>query len=259
VVEGLQGAILAAGQGQRLRKVIADLPKPLVELNGETLLARQARAMVEAGVRSVVAVVNSETAGLIKSRRPTLPVELRLCVRDTPNSMESLFTLGEHLSPGRFLLATVDAVMSRRVVQSFTARALEIMDAQDGRSTDGVLGVVQWRGDERPLFVKISPNGFVRALDEEKSNLVTAGIYLLPTRIFDFVAQARATGLDAMRRFLAMLLEHRMRFGVFELPEAIDVDEAPDLEAARAMLERQRGSDEGESAAESNVAARNVR
>src|SRR5208337_5009592 len=104
----LAGAILAAGKGERLRKTISGLPKPLVELDGRTLLARQARAIIDAGADPVVAVVNSETASLIRARRVALPAELELRVRDTANSMETLFTIGEKLPRGRFLLATVD-------------------------------------------------------------------------------------------------------------------------------------------------------
>ncbi|MDB5107481.1 MAG: Nucleotidyl transferase, partial [Candidatus Binatus sp.] len=57
----LLGAIIAAGRGERLRDAVADLPKPLVELGGEPMLARQARAMLGVGASPIVAVINSET------------------------------------------------------------------------------------------------------------------------------------------------------------------------------------------------------
>ncbi len=45
-------------------------------------------------------------------------------------------------------------------------------------------------------------------------------------------------GLDALRRFLAMLIENRIQLGAIEIDGALDVDEAPDLDAARRALRR---------------------
>src|ERR1700687_3874716 len=106
MVGGLCGAIIAAGRGERLRNAVDDLPKPLVELGSETMLVRQARMLHEAGAETVVALVNSETAGLIAARGITTAPWLKLRVRDTPRSMESVFTLGEYLrGGGHFLLS----------------------------------------------------------------------------------------------------------------------------------------------------------
>jgi len=227
---GLQGAIIAAGRGERLRRTAHDLPKPLVELAGEPLLVRQARAMSRAGAESVVAVINSETAR--RAEGIAMPPGLRLIVRDTASSMESLFAVGEQLAPGRFLLATVDSVMPQSELVRFTRDAPA---ASDGRF-DGVLGVVRWRGDKRALFADVTKGGLITALSDRQTLLVTAGIYLLPTSIFDFAAKARQRRLAAMRSFLAMLLDEGIRLGAFEVHGAIDIDEASDLEAAAKEL-----------------------
>jgi choline kinase len=52
MVSLLRGAILAAGRGERLRSAVDGVPKPLVMLGEETLLARQANAMVAMGARA---------------------------------------------------------------------------------------------------------------------------------------------------------------------------------------------------------------
>ncbi len=46
--------ILAAGRGERLRPVTNEVPKALVEVNGESLLERHLRALAEAGANTVV-------------------------------------------------------------------------------------------------------------------------------------------------------------------------------------------------------------
>lgn len=240
MVSRLQGAIIAAGRGERLRKGGEDIPKPLVRLNGEPLLTRQARAMVRAGADSVLAIVNSETAGGIERAKIELPERLELMVRDTATSMESLLALGERLAAGHFLLATVDAVIPDVEFRRFVSTGLAMVQNRDGQAFDGVLGVVKWRGERKPLFAKLSSRGEIVTLGEEETPMVTAGVYLLPSRIFDFAGHARAANLNALRRFLAMLIDKRMRLGAIELAEAIDVDEAADLAAARAALEVRR-------------------
>ncbi len=240
MVSELQGAIIAAGRGERLRSMGEDIPKPLVRIGGETLLARQARAMMRIGVQEVLAIVNSETASIIARDRIEMPEHLRLMVRDTANSMESLLALGEELPPGNFLLTTVDAIISDLEFAKFIEHARTLIGNPAARGFDGVLGVVKWRGDNRPLFAKIAVDHQIVALGEEQAAMVTAGVYLLPTSIFAFADNARRAQLSALRRFLALLIDHGLRLGAVELADVIDVDEAADLAAARVAVEVRR-------------------
>lgn len=236
MVSDVKGAILAAGTGDRLRQAVGGLPKPLVEVGGEPLIVRQARALRRAGANPVYAVVNSETARVAQSRAIEIPQWLRLSVRDTASSMESLFALGAMVGAGRVLLATVDSLVPQTELDRFTALALGGTDSGAKPPADGALAVVRWRGDRRPLFARVDPDGLITALGSGNSPLVTAGLYLFSTRIFEFAATARARGLDALRRFLAMLLEEGLRLSAIEIKDAIDIDEGADLEAARAMI-----------------------
>jgi NDP-sugar pyrophosphorylase family protein len=238
-LERIEGAILAAGRGERLRAQGPDLPKPLVDLGGEPLLARQTRVLLDAGADGVVAVVNSETAALIDRDAIQLPSRLKLVVRDTPNSMETLFQLGDHLTGCRFLAATVDAILPADEMRRFARESIELT-AGTGPLVDGVLGVVRWRGDERPLFVEVKAGGVIRRVGVPRSDLVTAGIYFLPRSIFAFRDRAHDLRLSALRQFLGGLVEWGVRLRAIELNEVIDIDVSADLEAARGMLERER-------------------
>ena len=50
----MKALILAAGRGLRLAPLTDQVPKPLLVLGGETLLARQIRALARAGIQDLV-------------------------------------------------------------------------------------------------------------------------------------------------------------------------------------------------------------
>jgi choline kinase len=234
MADRLSGAILAAGHGQRLRPASRGLPKPLIELGGQPLLFRQIDLLMQIGVSPIHVIVNSETHRVMHECGMRTPDQVDMVNADTPNSMESLFRLGEHIAPGMFLLMTVDAVLYASDLSNFVTEATKIIGNQQTR-LDGVLGVVKWRGDASPLFTWIE-DGVITAFGKSQSAMVTAGVYLLSTAVFIHAAEARMRGLDAMRRFLALLLDKGVRFAGLEVPGAIDIDDAADLVAAQEMI-----------------------
>lgn len=241
MVKGLQGAIIAAGRGERLRNSTRDdMPKPLVKLGGEAMLSRQARALIEAGASSVVAVINSETARVAGENEMALEIapSLRLVVRDTANSMETMLALGDLLEPGWFIAATVDAVIPQAELARFVNESRRKIEDRSEKKLAGVLAVTRWRGEDRPLFADVTENGLILRLGNRQTSTVTAGLYFLSTRVFDYAADARRAGLDALRRFLALIIERGMQLDAIEIEGSIDVDEASDLDAARIAIRK---------------------
>ncbi len=239
MVKGLQGAIIAAGRGERLRNSTReDIPKPLVKLGGEAMLSRQARALIAAGASSVVAVINSETARLAREMALEIPPSVSIVVRDTANSMETMLALGEVLEPGWFIAATVDAVIPQAELARFVNESRRKIENCGEKKLAGVLAVTQWRGEARPLFADVNGNGLILRLGNRQTRMVTVGIYFLSTRVFDYAADARRAGLDALRRFLALVIERGMQLDAIEIEGSIDVDEASDLDAARVAIRK---------------------
>jgi len=239
MVTKLQGTIIAAGRGDRLRASTRDdIPKPLVKLGGEAMLSRQARAILDAGASSVVAIVNSETARIANENAIEIPKSVRLVVRDTANSMETMLALGDLIEPGWFIASTVDAVIPQMELTRFVNESRQKIEECRDKSLAGVLAVTRWRGEAKPLFADVTSNGLILGLGNRQTSMVTAGLYLLSTRVFDYAADARRAGLDALRRFLAMIIERGMRLDAIEIEGSIDVDEASDLDAARLAIRK---------------------
>jgi choline kinase len=239
MVTKLQGAIIAAGRGDRLRTSMRDeIPKPLVKLGGEAMLSRQARALLDAGADSVVAVINSETARVAGEMAIEIPTSIRLVVRDTTNSMETMLALGEILEPGWFIASTVDAVIPQNELVRFVNVSRKKIEECRDKNLAGVLAVTRWRGEAKPLFADVTADGLILGLGNRQTSTVTAGLYFLSTGIFDYAVDARRAGLDALRRFLAMIIERGMRLDAIEIDGSIDVDEASDLDAARLAIRK---------------------
>ncbi len=231
----LNGAIIAAGRGERLRAGSNDLPKPLVTVAGMTLLERQIRALLSVGVGHVGVIVNLETARLMGPLPETLAAVTDLCVADTPNSMESLLTLGPKLGNGTFLLATVDSLMPAAGWRHFAAGAARVLELP---ACHGVLGITRWRGEARALFADLDADRkLITGLTDDPREFITAGVYAFRTSIFDCSVAARQLGLQALRRFLAFLINRKLQLAAIEIDQVIDIDVPADLAAARRAIE----------------------
>jgi hypothetical protein len=185
-------------------------------------------------------VINSETARVASENEMALenPPSIRFVVRDTANSMETMLALGDVLEPGWFIAATVDAVIPQAELARFVNESRKKIEDCSEKKLAGVLAVTRWRGEARPLFADVTENGLILRLGNGQTSMVTAGLYFLSTRVFDYAADARRAGLDALRRFLALIIERGMQLDAIEIEGSIDVDEASDLDAARIAIRK---------------------
>jgi hypothetical protein len=152
--------------------------------------------------------------------------------------METMLALGEILEPGWFIASTVDAVIPQNELVRFVNESRKKIQERRDKNLAGVLAVTQWRGEAKPLFADVTADGLILGLGNRQTSTVTAGLYFLSTGIFDYAVDARRAGLDALRRFLAMIIERGMRLDAIEIEGSIDVDEASDLDAARLAIRK---------------------
>lgn len=52
----MKAILLAAGMGTRLRPITLETPKPLIEINGQTMIERQIKALKEVGIDEIIVV-----------------------------------------------------------------------------------------------------------------------------------------------------------------------------------------------------------
>ncbi len=233
----MKAAIIAAGTGERLKQGGVTIPKPMIPIGGETLIARMIRAASHVRATSVDCIVNgldSTVADYLRSSSWPIPVEL--IVKTTSGSMESLFTLAPLLQSEPFLLFTVDTVFDFKALERFWSGARQ-------RNGGGVLAVTDFVDDEKPLWAKLDGSLRILALGEDArpSPYVTAGFYYFSPDIFSMIDAARAKGLNALREFLGLLLEKGFTFFGFPVSKTVDVDTPGDIQKARRYLEEIEG------------------
>jgi choline kinase len=112
------GILLAAGLGSRLRPLTNDRPKCLMDLGGETLLARLVRQLVAGGVEHLVVATGYEDARVVESlAHPPVPVTFAPCpdYATTQNSVSLLRAL-DHCPPGAVVKLDGDLVLPDAVL-----------------------------------------------------------------------------------------------------------------------------------------------
>ncbi len=226
-------AIIAAGEGSRLKAEGIHGSKPMVRINGVPMIERIISVAEMAGLSECCCIVNEDSRDLydyLVSARQRLPVHV--IVRSTPSSMHSLFALAPLLGESPFCLATVDAVFREEEFRGFITTASNRVDS------DGTLAVTGYIHDEKPLCVALNAHGRITEFSDraEGYNLATGGLYVFTPRIFDLMEEALRVGTARLRNFLRLLLQRGYRLHGYVFSKIIDVDHAEDILEAEEYL-----------------------
>jgi NDP-sugar pyrophosphorylase family protein len=223
----LDGGILAAGAGSRLRADGFPMAKLLVPVAGVPLIEHVVRNFVSAGITPLSIIVSEEAshgAVWVRTRFPDLDV--RVITKTTGSSLESFQEIARRASGARTLISTVDAWCP---VDDFV-RFVETARRYPDDAT--VLAVTPFVADERPLWATLDAAGRLTRLDGDSGAVVTAGLYLVPERVRRMVV-GHPTG--RLREFLAWLVERGEPLYGIPIPIVVDVDRAHDVALAEAL------------------------
>lgn len=227
-------AIIAAGQGSRLVQEGVQKPKPLVELNGEPMIARLIRIFAENNAESISVIVNeemSEVKALLDTLNPGC--ELNVVVKTTPSSMHSFYELSRVMKPGKFCLTTVDTVFKEKDFASYV-RAFD-----EDTDNDGMMAVTPFIDDEKPLFVETDEQNSIKAfLDEHADGVkyVSGGVYALNEKAVRVLEECMANGMSRMRNFQRGLIAAGLKLKAYPIEKIVDVDHANDIETAERFI-----------------------
>jgi NDP-sugar pyrophosphorylase family protein len=221
----IQGGVIAAGQGARLRADGYRVSKPMVPIAGRTLIELTLDRFRAAGIRRLTIIIN-ETSDDCRQwlRDHAGDFDLDLIVRTTPSSYASFQVVADRLAGAPAAITTIDAVMPVNDFCAFVKSA--------NATTDNAvaLGLTDHVDDENPLWATLDADGRIRQLGGSQGTHVTAGLYWLPAQ-----RPAEPTASFArLRDYLGWLVaEHPPMRGIV-LPCVFDIDRARDVAAAEA-------------------------
>ncbi|MEK8022414.1 MAG: NTP transferase domain-containing protein [Candidatus Hydrogenedentota bacterium] len=222
----LSGGIIAAGEGSRLKAGGKAGPKPLVTIGGIALVERVLMNMQAAGITQVTTIFNEddrECDAWVRARFSELT--FRNIIRTTPSSWASFLEVARAIMNPPAVISAVDTWCSADAFRAF------LREAETFSDDAVVLGVTPLVDDERPLWVRLDPDGRVREIGIGSGEAVTAGLYVIPG---DLIESAGAHSFDRLRDFLKWLVAgSRPVYGVV-LPAVVDVDRQEDIALAAA-------------------------
>lgn len=226
-------AIIAAGEGSRLREEGILIPKPLIEIGGMTLIDRLIFRAKRYDFNQVCVIVNDiypELAQWFENK--DYGINLKLIVKSTPGSMHSFYELSPYLRDDDFILTTVDPVYTEESFRNF----IECIHIH--LQADGIMAATNYVDDENPVWILTNADMQILAFPESQlsSSLVSAGFYYFKPHIVDLLDKAMQQGMTRMRQFQRFLLKQGCSLMACNVGKVIDIDHKSDIAQAELLL-----------------------
>ena len=222
----IQGGIIAAGHGTRLRADGYRVSKPMVPVAGRPLIDLTLDRFRAVGIRRLTIIINDTSDDCRQWLGDHAEdFDFDLIVRTTPSSYASFQVVANRLVGTPAVITTIDAVMPAGDFCTF------VKSAADLASNAVALGLSNHVDGENPLWATFdAADGRIRQLGGTHGTHVTAGLYWFP-------AQRPAeptTSFARLRDYLGWLVaEHQPVYGIV-LQRVFDIDRACDIAAAEA-------------------------
>ncbi len=224
-------ALIAAGEGSRLKQDGILTPKPLINVGGAPLLGRLFRIFLDNEAESICIIINEEMEEVRHFlEQQKLPVPLQVVVKSTPDSFQSFCELMPFLQgEGKFCLTTVDPIFREPEFEAYI-RAF-VAD----ESLDALMAVTDFIDDERPLHVKTEAGLRITGYASESypgARYISGGIYCMGQRALALLPEARKAGISRMRGFQQYMVDAGLQMQAYPFTKIIDIDHAADVKKA---------------------------
>ena len=179
----MQGVVLAAGEGTRLRPLTEDKPKALVEVDGRPILGHCFDRLIELDAEELVVVVGYQKQKIIEHYGDTYEgVPITYCHQREPLGIaHALLTAEEHIDDD-FMMMLGDNV--------FEANLQDVVNRQQEDRADAAFLVEEVPREEASRYGVCDTNDYgeivdvVEKPDDPPSNLVMTGFYTFTPAIF---------------------------------------------------------------------------
>ncbi|MCF7900319.1 phosphocholine cytidylyltransferase family protein, partial [Candidatus Babeliales bacterium] len=114
----MKAIILAAGEGKRLKPLTDNIPKTLIEINGETILERSINTLKECGIKNVIVVAGylSEKVENVIKKHSNVEMVYNEYYNTTDN-MYSVMLCEDKCIDEPVLIMNGDLIVSKSIIQ----------------------------------------------------------------------------------------------------------------------------------------------
>lgn len=243
----MQGLILAAGMGKRLKELTAGNTKCMVKVNGVTLIERVLRILDRKNLSKIVIVVGYRGQQLI-DYIATLNIQTPIVyvnneIYDKTNNIYSLALAGDYLCAEDTLLFESDLIFEEAVVDALLEDPRETLALVDKFESwmDGTCTVL----DEEDCIVDFVPGKYLKFMDREQYyktvNIYKFSKHFSKNTYMPFLdAYAKAMGnneyYESVIKLIAMLETKEIRVKRLEGQKWYEIDDVQDLDIAESMF-----------------------
>ena len=243
----MQGLILAAGMGKRLKELTAGNTKCMVRVNGVTLIERVLRILDKKELSRIVIVVGYRGQQLIDYiaeldiKTPIVYVNNE--IYDKTNNIYSLALAGEYLCAEDTLLFESDLIFEESVVDTLLEDKRETLALVDKFESwmDGTCTVL----DDEDRIVDFVPGKYLKFMEREQYyktvNIYKFSKHFSRNTYMPFLnAYAKAMGnneyYESVIKLIAMLETQEIRAKRLEGQKWYEIDDVQDLDIAESMF-----------------------
>jgi UDP-N-acetylglucosamine diphosphorylase / glucose-1-phosphate thymidylyltransferase / UDP-N-acetylgalactosamine diphosphorylase / glucosamine-1-phosphate N-acetyltransferase / galactosamine-1-phosphate N-acetyltransferase len=224
-----QAVILAAGEGKRMRPLTEEIPKPLIEVAGKPLIDYTLNNLKAVGVDEVIIIVGYLKEKIIDHLSSYTDMKIDFVVQDKKRGTAHAIGLSKPYITGDFLVLNGDVVLQTQA----------LVDLVSNHVDNEVSIMCEEVEDARPYGVLMLEDTLVTNIIEKPENppcnIVNAGSYIFPKRIFDAIDQTELSQrgeleiVDSINILINQGL--RVRSNLYENPRA-EITKPSDIEKA---------------------------
>jgi NDP-sugar pyrophosphorylase family protein len=227
-------AIIAAGEGSRLKAEGFNLPKAMVNLDGLPMIQRLINIFLRNKAERIFIIINEDSAELESYLDAlVLPVPLTIIKKNTPSSFHSFYALAPYLVSDKICVTTVDTVFDEDEFSAY------IETYKNSLELDGLMAVTSFVDDESPLHIATDADLMITGFDDESSAAsayVSGGIYCLRQSVLPAIKKAAMNGIERMRNFQRSLITEGLSIKAYPFSKIIDIDHVSDIHVAEEWL-----------------------
>ncbi len=239
----MQAVILAAGLGTRLRPVIGEeIPKVMLRLNDKPLLQYTVEILKKYGVDYITIVVQHKKEQIMNFFQDgrDFGVAIEYVVQENPKggTADAVRYAKNKIKGEKFLLVYGDNLFDPAAIG-------KLMDAQ--KKHDGILAVKKMDDVSKYGIVETKGDrviGIVEKPEVAVSNLVLAGLFVLPSAVFSYIEKIKPSKRNEyeLTDAIQLLIENNYNVGYVQIEGFwTDPRDAREIELARQFIDENYG------------------